>query len=73
MTKFIELRYIEDNKEKIITINTDHIILFKPDTEDENHTLITLTKVYPSNGSIRNSIIKTIVNYNEIKSLLFTT
>ena len=73
MPKFIEITYVEDYQEKIMSINTDHIIHFKPEPNDEKHSTITLTKVYPSNNSIRHITIKVVIAYDELKLILSAT
>ena len=73
MTKFIEVTIAEDRADKLISINVTHIIHFYPYTEKrENHTAITLTKTYGSNGTQRHSVLICKLAYEDFKSLLTT-
>ena len=73
MTKFIEVTIVEARKDKLISININHIIHFYPYTEKrENYTAITLTKTYGNNGTQSHSVLICKLSYNDFKSLLTT-
>ena len=69
MQKFIEINYFENNKNKLMSINIDKIIAFRPNDNDKNGgTIITLSKIYGRNGQINNSILNATIEYEDLKS-----